>query len=49
MKTVLRVILAILALIVLSGIALTVWFKGQAKDDGGAGRPTYGSYCLAAG
>ena len=44
MKTVLRVSLAVLALIVLSGIALTVWFKGQAKDDGGAGRPTYGSY-----
>lgn len=44
MKTVLRVIWGLLALVVLTGVGLTVWFKGQAKDDGGAGRPTYGSY-----
>lgn len=43
-KTFVRVVLGLVAILVLSGIALTVWFKGQAKDDGGAGRPTYGSY-----
>jgi hypothetical protein len=39
-----RLILGLVALMVLAGLAMTVWFKGLAKDDGGAGRPTYGSY-----
>lgn len=46
-KTVFRVILGFLALLILSGVALTVWFKGQAKDDGGANRPKSAAYTWA--
>ncbi|MDR3453887.1 MAG: hypothetical protein P4L96_14020 [Rhodoferax sp.] len=47
MKTLLRFLLWALAVVLLLGAALTIWVKGLAKDDGGAGRPTYGSYSWA--
>jgi len=44
MKPILKKLLWFVGAIVLLGIALMLWVKGLAKDDGGAGRPTYGSY-----
>jgi hypothetical protein len=44
MKPILKKLLWFVGAIALLGIALMLWVKGLAKDDGGAGRPTYGSY-----
>ena len=40
MNRLFRVLLWVLGTIVLIGVALTLWFQGQAKDDGPSGRPT---------
>ncbi len=42
MKTLMRVLLWVVAAVVVLGIALALWVRTLAKDDGGAGRPTYG-------
>jgi hypothetical protein len=48
MKKLLRVLLWALGAIAVLGTSLTLWLKGLAQDDGGAGRPAYGSYTWAA-
>jgi len=43
-KTLLRALMWTAGAILLCGLALTFWFRGLARDDGGAGRPAYGAY-----
>jgi hypothetical protein len=47
-KSVLRLLVGIAAAMVVLGVAVMSWVNGLAKDDGGAGRPTYGSYAWKA-
>jgi hypothetical protein len=43
-KPILKKLLWLVGALVVLSAALMLWFKGLAKDDGGAGRPTYGLY-----
>ena len=44
MSTLKRTVLWIFGALAALGVAVYVWVGGLAKDDGGAGRPTYGTY-----
>jgi hypothetical protein len=44
MKSLVRILLWIIGAIVLLGAALFLWTRTLAKDDGPAGRPSYGAY-----
>ncbi|MBL5980580.1 hypothetical protein JAO85_25290, partial [Comamonas sp. NyZ500] len=47
MRTIIRGLLGLLAILVVLAIGLLLWVKGLAKDTGPEGRPTYGSYTWA--
>ena len=44
MKKLLSILIGGIGVLVLLGIASALWISSMGKDDGGAGRPTYGTY-----